>query len=47
MNGERRGVCGIWLGDLREGDYLEDPGEDGRVVIEMGLQELGRGHGVN
>ena len=47
MNGERRGVYGILVGRSKEGGYLEDPGEDGRAIIEMGLQELGRSHGVD
>jgi hypothetical protein len=28
-------VCAeFWWGDLREGDNLEDPGEDGRVILK-------------
>jgi hypothetical protein len=23
---------GFWCGDLREGDHLEDPGVDGRII---------------
>jgi len=29
---ERRGC---WLGNLREGDHLEDPGVDGRIILEF------------
>ena len=31
--GERRGVCNVWRGDLRERDHLEDPGADGRIIL--------------
>jgi hypothetical protein len=25
---------GFWLGDLREGDHLEDPGIGGRIILK-------------
>jgi hypothetical protein len=25
---------GFWLGDLREGDHLGDPGVDGRIILK-------------
>jgi len=31
--GERRGVCRVWWGNLKETDHLEDPGVDGRMMM--------------
>jgi hypothetical protein len=31
--GEKRGVYKILMGNLREGDHLEDPGIYGRIIL--------------
>jgi hypothetical protein len=32
--GKREVYTGFWSGDLREGDYLGDPGVDGRIILK-------------
>jgi hypothetical protein len=41
--GERRGVCTFWWGNLREVEYLEDPGVDGRIILRCIFRKLNMG----
>jgi len=36
---ERRGVCRVLVGNMRERDHLEDPGVDGRIIFRWILRK--------
>jgi len=35
MGGRGGAYTGVWWGKLREGDYLEDPVVDGRILLRL------------
>jgi hypothetical protein len=31
---------GFWWGNMTDGDHLEDPGLDGRIILKRDLKEM-------
>jgi hypothetical protein len=42
---EERGACRVLLGNLTEGDHLEDPDGDGRIILKWIFKKWSRGVG--
>jgi hypothetical protein len=38
--GERRDACRVLVGHLRKGDFLENQGVDGRIILKWILEKL-------
>jgi hypothetical protein len=39
--------AGFWWGEMREGNHLEDPGIDGRIILKWIFKKWDGGHGLN
>jgi hypothetical protein len=45
--GEERCIQGFWWGNLREGDHLEDPGVDMRIILKLIFVKFDEVHGLD
>ena len=47
MGGSGEVYTGFWWGNLRGKDHLEDPGVDGRIILNEPPSSGMKGHGLN
>jgi hypothetical protein len=45
--GERRGVYRVLVGNMREGNSLEEAGVEGRIILKWIFRRLDLGHGMD
>ena len=38
---------GFWWENLREGEHLEDPDVDGRIILKLTIEKWGWGYGLD
>jgi hypothetical protein len=41
--GERRRAFWVWRGNLREGDHVDDPGVDGKIILNWICEKCDEG----